>query len=234
MTDIVIPLNSKSCWANNELRFTLRSIEQFLTGYRNVYIVGEKPDWIRNVIHIPFLDKYDYPARNIMSKICRACEEQDLSDYFLFFNDDHFLLTKFHAPAFPYFYKGDLMQVKNLTRYQDTVDNTIKALIAENKPTKDFDTHTPILYRKKEFVDVMGMFNWKVPHALCIKSLYCNMLGVKPVFEDDGKFSRSKDEEQLRHWFNKYKVFSIDDGALTHLLKVKFQQLYPLKSKYEL
>ena len=50
--DIVIPLGTESRWHDNELRFTLRSIEKHLTGYRNVIIVGWCPPWVQNVVHI--------------------------------------------------------------------------------------------------------------------------------------------------------------------------------------
>ena len=51
--DIVIPLGTGSRWQNNELRFALRSIEKYLTGYDKIFIIGECPSYLQNIIHIP-------------------------------------------------------------------------------------------------------------------------------------------------------------------------------------
>ena len=54
--DIVIPLAKDKRTNYYELRMTLRSIEKNLTGYRNIIIIGERPTWITNIIHIPLPD----------------------------------------------------------------------------------------------------------------------------------------------------------------------------------
>lgn len=46
--DLVYILGSGSQWRNNELRFSLRSVQKNLKGYRNIYIVGENPGFLKN------------------------------------------------------------------------------------------------------------------------------------------------------------------------------------------
>jgi Stealth protein CR2, conserved region 2 len=203
--DIVFPIrNAGSFWNNNELRYSLRSIEKHLHGYRKIWIIGERPLWLtKNIIHIPHPDDFIYPARNIYAKIKKACQYQELSENFLFFNDDHFLLSDFNASEFPYFYRGNLKDVKNNTVYQETVNNTIRSLESRNLPTLDFDTHTPILYNKARFIEITDKYHWHREHAFCIKSIYCNTVGMQGTFAEDGKFKLPKGEEQLNHWLTK-------------------------------
>ena len=56
--DIYYPV-IKSVNDNAELRFSLRSLKNIEHG--NVYIVGYKPLWVKNVIHLPY---NDIPARD--------------------------------------------------------------------------------------------------------------------------------------------------------------------------
>src|SRR5688500_13559340 len=96
MTSIVIPLGHGSHWGNTELRYCLRSVEKHLTGYGDVIIIGEKPAWLRNVIHIPF-DEGPAPKsfekeRNIFNKIMVACNDDRVTDSFLFMPADHLML----------------------------------------------------------------------------------------------------------------------------------------------
>lgn len=235
MVDIIIPLGSGSHWHDNELRYALRSIQMRLSNWRNVYIVGNKPPkWSKDLIHVPFPDQYKYPARNIFAKVMKACKLQDVSENFLFMNDDHFLLQNFDATKFPFFYKGFLKEdLSNLTDYRYTIENTIKQLNGTH-PLKNFDTHTPILYNKKKFVEIMDLYNWDTPHAFAIKSLYCNVQNIVGVYEPDIKIRRAKTTEMLIPFLNGKKVFSVDDTALNYDLMNYFETLFPEKSKYEL
>lgn len=232
--DVIFALGRGSMWNDNELRYSLRSIVKHLKGYSKIWIVGNVPKFpIKNLNYIHFLENGRYPAVNVKNKILTACINEKVSDQFVFFNDDHFLLKDFDVNSFPYFYCGDLTDVRNATNYIHTVENTISVLKSAGCATKNFDTHTPIVYDKKAFWDVMHRYNWTIPHGLCIKSLYCNTLGIRGTYAEDGKIYRSKNEEQLRSWLSKHDIFSIGDECLNYFLKNRFPIMYPTKSKYE-
>ncbi len=233
--DVVIPLNHRSFWNDNELKYALRSIQKHLKNYRDVFIIGNKPrGGLVNLGHIPFPDQFLYPARNIFAKIMKACKNDEISENFLFMNDDHFLLSNFEADKFPFFYKGFLKEdLSNPTDYKHTIENTIRVLNGAH-PLKNFDTHTPILYNKKRFIESLDIYDWNLPHAYAIKSLYCNVQNIPGVYEPDGKIRRAKEASMLRSYLANKKVFSIDDTAINIPLENYFKSLYPEKSKYEL
>lgn len=85
-TTLFIPLGCGSAWDNQELRYALRSWEQYSTIDR-VIICGEKPDWYMGE-HIPYRSRLNYSKpMEIMdkAKLCPA-------ETFIFSNDDIFLL----------------------------------------------------------------------------------------------------------------------------------------------
>src|SRR6187431_2538921 len=95
LTDILIPLGKGSRHNDLELVYCLRSIEKHLKGVGNVFIVGESPERVKNCMHVSVKDSPNNwdRAKNIYRKIRRCCSLPDLSDNFLFMNDDHFLLS---------------------------------------------------------------------------------------------------------------------------------------------
>jgi hypothetical protein len=243
MIDIVYALGSGSTWDNNELRYSLRSVEKHVSNYRDVYIVGECPHWLQNVIHLPFEDKYGH-ERNIMEKIKHLCEHNRPSENFLFINDDHFFLKDINAVAFRFYHKGSLAKTikKRLINdvYKDALNNTL-AMLSHNKfTTLNFDIHTPIVYNKKKFIETMDSYDWSLEYV--IKSLYCNSNGIKGVeMQEDCKISGRIAYWRLLQKIKDRNVFSIGDkclhpypGEKESSVKVLLNELFPNKSKYEM
>ena len=78
--DVVYKLGLNPDWGNyEELRHSLRSLCNF-ENLGNVFIVGQKPDWIQEVIHIPALDSYKRNKdANLINKLILACSNPLLS-----------------------------------------------------------------------------------------------------------------------------------------------------------
>lgn len=183
MISVVYTLGKSSMWSNNELRYSLRSIDNHLKGYGHVWIIGEKPDWLTNVNHKPATDhKNAVPDFNIMSKLVGAVIEPEISDTFLFMNDDHYLLQDVQADQYPYYYQGTIGQhVKKRGHdgYGRRCENTEKSLKARNLPTKYFDVHYPILYQKDLFMKNVFRKYGNEKDGMILKSLYANALHIE-------------------------------------------------------
>ena len=194
--DIVYVLGKGSVFDNNEMRLSLRSIEKHLKDYGRVFIVGLCPDWLENVTHIKWDDTEKIPDKNIMLKLKKACETPEISDDFLFFNDDHYLLSPYSAPEFPYYYCKDLFTEVKKRRgdsYGQRTANTMEYLKKNDLPTKYFDVHTPIIYNKAKFLEhVVSAVDWKKTyHGFVIKSLYANSLRIEgQELDQDVKFQQ--------------------------------------------
>lgn len=194
MIDVVYPLGTGSIYQNFELRMSLRSVEKYLTGVRDVYIIGDLPKWTRNVNHIAQGDICKVPDLNIMKKVEAACRHSAVSDYFLFMNDDHFILQDREAKDFPYIHStniADYLRYRPSDSYSKRVRNTFEHLKQIGAPTRFFDCHYPIVYNKKLFIQhVVEALNWKDKksrNGFVIKSVYANSAMIRGIKMHDYK-----------------------------------------------
>ncbi len=239
--DIVIPLGTGSYWENNELRYCLRGIEKHLSNYRNIYIIGSKPDFLNNgvkgheIIHYPFVDRHNH-ERNIYEKIKFACAIEGVSENFFFMNDDHFIIDKIDAPTYPYYFKSTLTEkITNRVRndgYCISMRNSRDVLPTEKQIY--FDIHTPIVYNKEKFLNTVGKIDWNRGMGYVIKSVYCNMNEVIGEQYSDLKIKGSKKLSYLKDRINGRHVFSIADSAVNSDLKQLMDELYPNRSAFEI
>lgn len=242
MIDCLIPLGTGSRHQDFELRMCLRSIEKHLKGVGNVFLVGEKPDWVQNVIHIPAKDNPNNwnRARNIYDKILFGIrydysdfyEHISLSDNFLFMNDDHYLLNDYEAGEFPYYHRGSIrgMDYGNNRPQVMQMDNTDRLFV---RSIKDFDIHCPIIYNKEKFPK--SSFNKWPEHGYGIKSMYCAVNQIEGEEMADLKFKEPLMKESIYRALEGRDWFSIGDKCLkSGAMKEVLETIYPDKSKYEL
>jgi len=239
MIDIVYVLGHGSLWNNNEIRYSLRSIQKHLINYRNVYIVGEKPSFLKDVVHIQHPDETKWKETNIFKKVVRAAEESSLSDNFLFFNDDHFLVSDFDALSFPAFHKNDLSEMINrrpVARrggYVRVLTNCRNILIQRQLPTLNFDHHSPITYNKNNIKSLLDNYDWSVWGGYAFKSLYANTFGIQGQWEPDCKINTPLDYSQLKEIVSRRKIVSIGNKAINNHLGTIMNELYPTPSQWE-
>lgn len=231
---IVIPLGRGSRNNDMELRYCLRSIEKYLLGYGDIFIVGEKPDWLQNVIHIPCPDHGDKTynkERNIFCKIMAACGDIRVTDNFLFMNDDHYLLQEYKAAEFPFYYDGWLNDYKTVTDYKNTVRNTDDYFLGGK--VLYYDIHCPVIYKKEAFAWCMPMADWSKPFGYCIKTIYCHINNNSGQIYPDLKLNEALPYKAIMDQLAGRAWFSIGDKAFNGDIKRMLQELYPFPSKYE-
>jgi hypothetical protein len=236
--DIVIPFGKGSEWDNNELRYSLRSIEKNMVNFRNIYIVGDVPDWAQNVIHIPFKDGKNHDE-NIKNKVLAACMEADITKEFLQSSDDYFFLQKTDAADYPYYKNGTLSHTANTVVtgwYKTNLINTSEALKEQRKYTDHFDVHTPIRYNKHLFPVIMKRF-FTQP-KMVVKSIYCNALNIKGSHINDCKVRVYMVEKDFLTFIENKPMFSTGDYCLMDTkgqspIKSFLEKTFPSKSRYE-
>lgn len=98
-----------------ELRYSLRSLRNFLPGVRNVWVAGAPPpDWSQGLLHIPVdqLPLVEEPRRdenwwhhrklNMRTNLLHICNTPEVSDWFLYMNDDFMLVKPTDASPTPH------------------------------------------------------------------------------------------------------------------------------------
>jgi len=233
MKSIVIPLSETSKNNYKELNYAIRSLQLNLNCIGDIFIVGKKTSslngfkWIR--CHDDTSSKFK--ERNIYRKILAACNHPDVSEDFIFTNDDIYLRNSFDVDNLPFYHKGDLLNTmsKNRGDYRKSLNHTRKYLLSNDKSTLDFDTHFPIVYNKKKFFDtfVCKSLNWDIPFGYVIKSIYCNMNGIEGEFGGDCKVQEKLTYEQIKAKVNGRSFFSTSDGSINDDMIRFLEEQYP-------
>jgi hypothetical protein len=104
--DIVVPLREAA--VNEQLRYALRSWSANLP-HRRVWLVGGRPSWVTGVEHIP-LRQAGTKYQNTTAAVEAACLHPDVSDPFIYCNDDFFVLRR--QEAMPVFHRGPVAEVE--------------------------------------------------------------------------------------------------------------------------
>lgn len=225
-----------SAWQDNELRYSLRSVEKHLSGVRQVVIVGERPKFLKNVHHIPYPDRnFGNRNRNIYEKILQAAKAEEVSEDFYCSSDDIFLLQDFDVNTFPCFQRGPLAeQIGSCERsYRNTLINTEKALQVKELPTVNFNLHSPFIFNKYDFLRVMRLYKQEIAHGYAVKSLYANSLQLQGEYLQDCKPKQPLTRTEITAVIAGRPFFSIGDTCLDSTMKSFLQEQYPEKSRWE-
>lgn len=239
--DLVYVLGSGTAWRNNEIRYSLRSVEKNLTNYRNIFVVGENPGFTQNIIHIPFPDMYGQlnADGNMIEKVLAACNHPMLSDNFVYMNDDAYFIKPLDATAITPFHKGDLNSLPASfwaeTHWRKRLYNTLITLQAYGLTTLHFDHHAPVIFNKAAFVETMQQFNYAHDIGLNIKSLYGNInTPFAPMLSHEKvKVFSKMSLAQIESLTANATYLAINDAGINSALKVFMQQSFPEQCRYE-
>lgn len=183
--DIVYVLGKGSTWLDNELKYSLRSLSNVKDKIGKVWIIGEKPGFLRNVKHISCPDIYTHKSQNALSKILLACDQRFLTREFLLMNDDFYFLK---AQTVKNRARKSLPETLNAYRknhisskYVEAMENTVKFLRDGGCSLIDHEVHYPMIVSKTEFREVFKNINWK-SEPLLYRSVYGNIAQIQPVF----------------------------------------------------
>lgn len=157
--DIVYPCKIDTTNDTEELRYSLRSLENI--PHTNVFIVGEKPAWVKNVIHIPIdqsLTKSENVARNIRAAV--HCES--LSDEFILMNDDMFIMKKINQLPVRHLGFMDAVIRQYEERYPESSQYITKmkklyALLLSLGYARplSYEAHIPMAFNKRDTARIM-------------------------------------------------------------------------------
>ena len=184
--DLVYVLGTGSKWNDNEIRFSLRSVQKNLMRVRTIYVVGECPKFLQNIIHIKAKDIFD-PAinadGNMIHKLLHVCNIPELSDNFLFMNDDFIIMQPVVAAEIPWMHKGDMKDRPEpfwkAQFYRHRLRRTFETLLERGETTLQYDYHAPMLMNKNDFRMVMQQYDYAEGIGLTFRSIYGNVMKLQ-------------------------------------------------------
>lgn len=180
--DVLYYIGGGSMRSNNELRYSLRSLEANGKNIDRVFVVGNKPEFLRNVQYIWVEDKFEW-WKNAFEKT-KAAIQAGISDEFLLMNDDFFMLGDFDAEKYPYYHKGE-MRADSTQKYGLVVANTKKVLESIGAPTKHFGVHCPMRIEGKKYLELEKFYNTPVLARCLYGNLYVK--NAKEVKDNKGE-----------------------------------------------
>jgi glycosyltransferase involved in cell wall biosynthesis len=231
LVDVVIPMGTGSQSGDNELRFCLRAIERLLKGYRNIYIVGHLPRWCTNVVHIKH-SEYHPKANNIHDKVAAACKHPDITDDFILFNDDYFLVQAVDAPIYPYYYSDSALDEVMTRPKADPYRRLVVDTYSEINTARYYDIHCPIVINKEAFLS--QTYNRKYEGGILVKTSYCaHFQPVNSIKRADPILRDKHTIEEIRAIELTTDLISIHDTAINPDLIEWIETKYPYPSSYE-
>jgi hypothetical protein len=233
--DLVYILGTGSRWNDNEIRYSLRSVENYFPSAGRIFIIGECPDWATNIIHIKINDKFDNKLLNARAKYMVAATDKQISKNFILMNDDFFFLKGVNS--IPNYSRGTMkeMMAKHPSKngyYYRSLWDTQKRLDAMGIPDAiDFEVHAPIILNKEKLENVIWLIGEE--KAYSIRSCYGNLVGLKPKKVMD--FKAANIAEFAFQKMQRSEFLSINDALICDdFFRDWLKNKYPRKSKYEM
>lgn len=215
---------------NEDLRYSLRTLKNVKHGKVFVYATPPAPRWLSsevNVIEVPRTGHIE-PFADVNLKLTMACCSGDVSDRFIFMNDDFFILHP--LKEIPYWTLGLLdtrrKAYKTFGTYAKDLVACRNVLEALGKDTIDFETHAPIMFNASKLLSVVCNY----PNSGHRRSFYGNIYNVKSVIvEEDFKVYTQTQFNPARPILSTIENFWTRHPEVAHYLRTTFSE----PSKYE-
>jgi hypothetical protein len=247
----IVYLLTKSTWGE-EIRYSLRSFERFFPDMGTVWIVGYLPPYLNpgavRVVPEPKMPRPGVFVESVARRIIN--EELELSDEYVFAQDDNYVLKPVTIDDFGPLWVQDLDQVSNRGTgpWQLMLWRTYDLLKFMGLPAINYESHTPQRVNREKYREVAQRFihtenaaNHRY-HSVCTTSAYWNIVGVAEqerrwaldhrIGFSDGE--RNQTEAMIRAQIQGKTFVFHNDAGLNDPLKKVIQALYPEKSRFEL
>lgn len=226
---------SKSKNDFESLKYCLRSIDKHVYGYDEIVIVGELPDWIQGVIHIPFNDSVDdrFSEKIKLKKIISACiSSKNIGESFSLFSENSVITKNIDLKKYPFYYGGSCSDyVKENLKKKSSLKilHTMTFLNSRGFKDRNYDIGSPITINKSNFLSTFddNDINFETKYGYGINSIYCACNRLNGVLAKDFKMSSNvviSDDNN----FMTYEEKSIENGVGLFL-----RDLFKNKSSYE-
>lgn len=231
MVTLLYIIGSGSLHYNEELRFSLRTVEKFCK-VDKVIVVGEKVEFLSDKVEYHYIKESDGNKEyRIAMKVYNACKQGIVKGDFIFMNDDFFFTQPYD---FSINYAKEKLNPKGQDHYQKAILDTRDYLLGLGKTIHNFDVHTPIIYNSEKFMELLPHFeaSKQTTNGMTVKSIYGNINGLTPTLYDDCKLSTLQTVNDFNKIIGK-PVISCSDGAWHNGVRSYLRKLYPNKSIYE-
>lgn len=237
--DLLYILGDGSKFENEELRYSLRTVEKYVKNLGHVIVIGEDPGFLSDEVEFyPIAEALGNKGYRISQKILWACLEEIVTGDFLFMNDDFFLTKEIDPCAYPYRYSaklgGTLQRASRKKGYPGMLNATYEYLRSIGKTQRHFDVHVPIVYNVEKYVALQSHFleSRKSPFGFVVKSLYSNIYNIPGEMYEDVKLHHLNTPTDFER-IEKTDCFSCSDAGWFHGVGDYLSKIHPDPSRFE-
>lgn len=173
---------------NEELRYSLRSIEKNWGPHGKVWIFGGCPDGLKPDRFVPVEMTMPGKWENTHRLMRIICECNEISEDFWFFNDDFFVMqptSEFMPQQFNGMLQNTIEDVEywsgGVTYWTEQLRILINWAEREGFGTVNYEVHKPMLINRRKMLAVMERY----PDVLFTRSLYGNYYKIGGVHNAD-------------------------------------------------
>lgn len=247
--NILYVVGNGSEWDNNELRYSLRSLEKYGHNVGRVFIVGSCPEFINKevVTFIPCSDPYTRPRmphKNILHKVLYAIKHSDIGRHFLISSDDHYYVQQTDFDNLPvYFKKEDIPTIippgQLGNPYPKSLKLTRELLRNYNLTTYQTNPHCNTHFDVDLYEENKCLFDdcFRIKWGGELNCVMGNLLyrsGATPVRFDDAKLKRSLSESDIAARAMQTNCLSSVPDMKGSNMAAYLQKKFENKSQYEL
>lgn len=169
MVDLVyIFQHSKN--SDEEIRFSMRSVEAYAPWVRKVWIFGDRPEWLSSdhsvVEHVPhdrtaWIGRYRMPVKNGFLLHWLASLIPDLTQEYLYCADDYVLLSELsmeRARTFRYIQDLATVKTRGTGTFKESLWRTFDLLKRKGYGGLNFESHSPVMLTKRRVMEAFREF----------------------------------------------------------------------------
>ena len=217
--DVVI-LNTDEGWPDT-LRYCIRSIEQYCE-YDSLYVVGYLPDYL-DCNHIPQTNEWPIAQIDGTDKLRKAVEHPEISDEFILFHDDMYLLESYQPTQYHHGWLSDKYDNLGDCKRKNCIRITLKYL----GQGRNYELHFPMPMIKSEVQEMLSTYRWK--YGIVYYSLYANL--YDSFAKEDRKDCKIMHQKVTESDIKGQRCFSTQSEG--NHLKELMETIYPKPSVYE-
>ena len=191
--------------------------------HRRVWIFGGCPRNILPDIHVRVEQKGKTKWDKVHSMFLMACQNKELADNFIMFNDDFYVMrpTTYIPTLYRCSLEGHIRRIEEAfhnrqSRYTLLLRKSLDDLNKSGLPTLSYELHTPFVFNKPQLLNMLRTH----PDWHCTRTMYGNLYNIGGMESDDVKIFSSNtdlDYKNLRFLSTADSVININNDIWRYI-----------------
>ena len=219
---------------DEEMKYSLRSLEKYVSDVGRVFITGDCPLFVKksSIIHTLEND-IGVPTINHWWKVSQTIKKTDIGQKFVLMYDDIFFVKPTKLENYPFYCKGNLEDKPFEGIYRKSCGKAYEWLKNHGEETEDCELHIPCIYERDKFLELDKIYEpiKDKKDGMVVRSIYGNKFKHSLPLRRDIKIRLSN--ETVEQVIGDADCFSVSDWVFNNNVYPWLKEHFPERSKYE-